>query len=83
MYNMKAHARVQVQPHLFLISTLDKGEWSGSHHSHFTPQGNNSHNPMNRRMGRPQKLTGWFGYRELTYLCWESKLLEKYTNRGA
>jgi hypothetical protein len=37
---------------------------------------------MKRRMGGPQKLTGYYGDRELTYLRWESKLFEKYINPG-
>jgi hypothetical protein len=83
MYNMMAYVRVQVWAHTFLISPLDRGEWSAFHPSHFTPQGNNTQHPMDRRMGGRQKLSGWFGDGELTRLCWESKLFEKYINRGA
>jgi len=75
--------RVQVRPHSFLLSPLDRGEWSASHPSHFTPQGNNTQYPLKKRMGGPQKLTGWFGYTGLTNLCWESKLFKKYINWGA
>jgi hypothetical protein len=34
---MKKYWGVEVQLHVFLISALDGGEWSASHHGRFTP----------------------------------------------
>jgi hypothetical protein len=34
---MKMYGRVEVQPHTFLTSALDEGEWSASHPSCFIP----------------------------------------------
>jgi len=36
-HNMKAHMRVAVELHAFLISTLDGDEWLASCHGRYTP----------------------------------------------
>jgi hypothetical protein len=34
---MKAHARVEVQLHAFLTSSLDEGDWTSSRYGHLLP----------------------------------------------
>jgi hypothetical protein len=51
---MKAYEGMEIELHAFLTSALEGGEWSASRRGRFTPRGNTSRYPMDRRLGGPQ-----------------------------
>jgi hypothetical protein len=52
---------VEVLFHLFLISALNRGEWSDSHPYTFTPKESAPWYSFIRRLGGPQNWYGLFG----------------------
>jgi hypothetical protein len=58
---MKAHGGSGGTPPPFLTLALDGSEWSASYPSHFTPQGNCPHYPLDRRLGGPLSWSGHCG----------------------
>jgi hypothetical protein len=58
---MEAYWGVEVQPHTFLTSPLDEGEWSASRSSRFTRRERALWYPMDRRLGGPQSRSGGGG----------------------
>jgi hypothetical protein len=56
----KAYTIVKIQLQAFLTSALYGTEWSTSHPGHPTP-GKQPRCPLNRRPGRPQSQSRYFG----------------------
>jgi hypothetical protein len=52
--------------HAFLTLTLDGGEWSAAHHSHFTPRERGPCYPLDRRLGGLQSRSGRGGEEKRT-----------------
>jgi len=46
---------------MFLTLAVDRGEWSASHPSHFTPEGKSSQYPLYRKLGGALSSSGQDG----------------------